>query len=43
MAVVKKNQPLPHAGIKALRWREIPVDSSTRDAGPGRSPRRPAP
>jgi hypothetical protein len=41
MAVVKKNQPLLHAGT--LRWRQIPAGSSTRDAGPGRSPRRPAP
>ena len=36
IAVVKKNQPLLHARIKALPWRQIPAGSSTRDTGHGR-------
>jgi predicted transposase YbfD/YdcC len=37
IAVVKKNQPLLHARIKALPWRQIPAGSITRDAGHGRA------
>jgi predicted transposase YbfD/YdcC len=36
IAVVKKNQPLLHARVKALPWRQIPAGSSTRDTGHGR-------
>jgi hypothetical protein len=41
IAVVKKNQPLLHARIKALSWRQVPAGSTTRDTGHGRI--RPAP
>jgi predicted transposase YbfD/YdcC len=36
IAVVKKNQPLLYARIKALPWRQIPTGSTTREAGHGR-------
>jgi predicted transposase YbfD/YdcC len=36
IAVVKKNQPLLHARLKALPWRQIPTASSGRDTGHGR-------
>ena len=36
IAVVKRNQPLLHARVKALPWRQIPVASSARDTGHGR-------
>jgi predicted transposase YbfD/YdcC len=36
IAVVKKNQPLLHARVKALPWRQIPVASSARGTGHGR-------
>jgi predicted transposase YbfD/YdcC len=36
IAVVKRNQPLLHARIKALPWRQVPAGSVTRDAGHGR-------
>jgi predicted transposase YbfD/YdcC len=36
IAVVKNNQPLLHARVKALPWRQIPVASSARDTGHGR-------
>ena len=36
IAVVKKNQPLLQARIRALPWRHIPAGSSTRDTGHGR-------
>ena len=36
IAVVKRNQPLLYARIKALPWREVPAGSVTRDAGHGR-------
>ena len=35
IAVVKKNQPLLHARIKALPWRQVPAGSTTRDTGHG--------
>ena len=37
IAVVKKNQPLRHARVKALPWRQIPAGSTTRDTGHGRT------
>ncbi len=37
IAVVKKNQPLLHARIKALPWRQVPAGSTTRDTGHGRT------
>src|SRR5712691_10253504 len=36
IAVVKKNQPLLHARIKALPWRQVPAGITTREAGHGR-------
>src|SRR5277367_5311862 len=36
IAVVKRNQPLMHARIRALPWRQVPAGSVTRDAGHGR-------
>jgi predicted transposase YbfD/YdcC len=36
IAVVKKNQPLLHARIKALPWRQVPAGSATRDSRHGR-------
>jgi len=37
IAVVKKNQPLLHARVKALPWRDVPAGSLTRDTGHGRT------
>jgi predicted transposase YbfD/YdcC len=37
IAVVKNNQPLLHARIKARPWRQVPAGSLTRDAGHGRA------
>jgi predicted transposase YbfD/YdcC len=36
IAVVKKNQPLLHARVRALPWRQVPAGSITRDRGHGR-------
>ena len=36
IAVVKKNQPLLYARVKALPWRQVPAGSTTRGAGHGR-------
>ena len=36
IAVVKKNQPLLHAQVKGLPWRQVPAGSVTRDTGHGR-------
>ena len=36
IAVVKRNQPLLYARVKALPWRQVPAGSITRDAGHGR-------
>jgi predicted transposase YbfD/YdcC len=36
IAVVKKNQPLLHARIKALPWRQIPAGATACDTGHGR-------
>jgi hypothetical protein len=37
IAVVKRNQPLLHARIRALPWRQVPAGSVTRSAGHGRA------
>jgi predicted transposase YbfD/YdcC len=37
IAVVKQNQPLLHARIKALPWRQVPAGSVTRETGHGRT------
>ena len=36
IAVVKANQPLLYARVKALPWRQVPAGSTSRDAGHGR-------
>jgi len=36
IAVVKQNQPLLHAQVRALPWRQVPVGSITRGTGHGR-------
>jgi hypothetical protein len=35
--LVKNNQPLLHARVKALPWRQVPAGSATRDTGHGRT------
>jgi predicted transposase YbfD/YdcC len=37
IAVVKQNQPLLHARIKALPWRQVPAGSTARETGHGRT------
>ena len=37
IAVVKRNQPLLHAQVKALPWRQVPAGSFTRETGHGRA------
>ena len=37
IAVVKRNQPLLHARVRALPWRQVPAGSITRDTGHGRT------
>jgi len=37
IAVVKHNQPLLHARIKALPWRQVPAGATARDTGHGRA------
>jgi predicted transposase YbfD/YdcC len=37
IAVVKRNQPLLHARIKALPWRQVPGGSCAREKGHGRA------
>ena len=37
IAVVKQNQPLLHAQVRALPWRQVPVGSVTREKGHGRA------
>jgi predicted transposase YbfD/YdcC len=37
IAVVKQNQPLLHARVKTLPWRQVPAGSTTREAGHGRT------
>jgi predicted transposase YbfD/YdcC len=36
IAVVKNNQPLLYARVRALPWRQVPAGSLTRDTGHGR-------
>jgi predicted transposase YbfD/YdcC len=36
VAVIKKNQPLLYAKVKALPWKKIPTGSTTRETGHGR-------
>ena len=35
--MVKRNQPLLHARVKALPWRQVPAGCSARDTGHGRT------
>jgi len=37
IAVVKRNQPLLHAQVRALPWRQVPAGSATREKGHGRA------
>jgi predicted transposase YbfD/YdcC len=37
IAVVKRNQPLLHAQVRALPWRQVPAGSLTRGRGHGRA------
>jgi predicted transposase YbfD/YdcC len=37
IAVVKRNQPLLHAQVRALPWRQVPAGSTTRGTGHGRT------
>ena len=37
IAVVKRNQPLLHARLRALPWRQVPAGSVTREKGHGRA------
>ena len=36
IAIVKQNQPLLHAQVKALPWRQVPAGSTARDTGHSR-------
>jgi predicted transposase YbfD/YdcC len=37
IAVVKRNQPLLHARVRALPWRQVPAGGITRETGHGRA------
>jgi predicted transposase YbfD/YdcC len=37
IAIVKRNQPLLHAQVTALPWRQVPAGSVTREKGHGRA------
>ena len=37
IAIVKRNQPLLHAQVRALPWRQVPAGSVTRETGHGRA------
>ena len=37
IAIVKQNQPLLHAQVRALPWRQVPAGSATREKGHGRA------
>ena len=37
IAVVKRNQPLLHAQVRALPWRQVPAGSTARETGHGRT------
>jgi predicted transposase YbfD/YdcC len=42
IAIVKRNQPLLHAQVRALPWRQVPVGGCARDRGHGRAETRTA-
>ena len=37
IAIVKRNQPLLHAAVRALPWRQVPAGGRTREKGHGRA------
>ena len=37
VAIVKRNQPLLHAQVRTLPWRQVPVGASARQTGHGRA------
>jgi predicted transposase YbfD/YdcC len=37
IAIVKRNQPLLHAQVKALPWRQVPAGAPARERGHGRA------
>jgi predicted transposase YbfD/YdcC len=37
IAIVKRNQPLLHARVRALPWRQVPAGAATRETGHGRA------
>jgi hypothetical protein len=37
IAIVKRNQPLLHAQVRALPWRQVPAGGCARDKGHGRA------
>ena len=37
IAIVKRNQPLLHAQVRALPWRQVPAGGSARETGHGRA------
>jgi predicted transposase YbfD/YdcC len=37
IAIVKRNQPLLHAQVRALPWRQVPSGGCARDKGHGRA------
>jgi predicted transposase YbfD/YdcC len=37
IAIVKRNQPLLHAQVRALPWRQVPAGASSRETGHGRA------
>jgi predicted transposase YbfD/YdcC len=37
IAIVKRNQPLLHAQVRALPWRQVPVGAPARERGHGRA------
>ena len=37
IAIVKRNQPLLHAQVRALPWRQVPSGSTARERGHGRA------
>jgi hypothetical protein len=37
IAIVKRNQPLLHAQVRALPWRQVPVGGCARERGHGRA------
>jgi predicted transposase YbfD/YdcC len=37
IAIVKRNQPLLHAQVRALPWRQVPAGGTTRETGHGRT------